>query len=60
MLPAEAIDELTPSTSSGAQTPGVLTNERVETRLPLAEGIRTPPALELQTPSKRETQATLR
>ena len=39
VLPSEAIDELTPCTSSGDQTPSVLTSKRVESRLPLAEGI---------------------
>ena len=57
VLPAEAIDELTPCTSSGDQTPRVLTSEGVESQLPLAEGIRNPPSMELHNTSGK-TQPT--
>ena len=56
VLPAEAIDELTPGTSSGTMTPGALANERFGSQLPLEGGIRNPPVLEFPTPSKGESQ----
>ena len=54
VLPSEAIDELTPGTSSGNMTPRLLAAEGIESLLPPMEAVQRKLSLEKQSPQKEE------